>query len=188
MSMDLEMETHGCQCSFAGAFSWFGPLEENIGFEGYFEIEEIFPTNGCFDDKSPLPDLDGKIALVNRGECSFARKVALAERSGAIGVIIVNTLEPNNLFVMGDNSPNRLVGIPSMMIEYGSGEILRACLREQRETLSSNEIWVKFSFKNVPIVETKTISGIQTDFMYQSLGDLKLRIHKEKNLYHLNFL
>ncbi|KAL7466917.1 hypothetical protein ACHAXS_007190 [Conticribra weissflogii] len=42
---------------------------------------------------SSLPPLDGRYVLVERGDCSFEAKVRSAQRLGAAGVVVRNTLE-----------------------------------------------------------------------------------------------
>ena len=63
-------------------------------------------------------DVDGKIALIRRGTCTFVTKVKNAQNAGAIGVVIYDSLGTNP-FTMGgtDNSIN----IPSVMISRTNG-------------------------------------------------------------------
>lgn len=70
-----------------------------------------------------LPDLTGKLAIVNRGTCVFSEKVADAKAAGAIAVIIVNN-------VAGDPSAMARTagyddGIPAVMVSVTDGALLR---------------------------------------------------------------
>ena len=47
------------------------------------------PSHGCSSLTNPK-DMQGKIALLYRGECMFAKKVLNAEQAGAIGAIIID--------------------------------------------------------------------------------------------------
>jgi hypothetical protein len=81
------------------------------------------PNDACdaFD-----PGVAGKIALINRGTCTFALKSAVAQISGAVGVIIVNNA-PTGLPPMGgaDLIPPT---ISSVGITMADGDLLKANL------------------------------------------------------------
>lgn len=66
-------------------------------------------------------DVDGKIAIVRRGECTFVSKVEKAQNAGALAVIVVNN-EPGGTFNMGGTSTS--ITIPSIMISQAQGENL----------------------------------------------------------------
>jgi subtilisin family serine protease len=77
-------------------------------------------TNGC---ASVAAGASGKVALINRGACTFSQKVANAKAAGAIGVIVVNN-------VAGDpTAMARTVGfdddIPAVMISNTDGAAVR---------------------------------------------------------------
>ena len=84
----------------AGPDAWAGALnvgEEVTGDVAYVsaavvaddEFIDDTPVNGCVELGNP-DDVMGKIALVERGVCSFSAKVNWAQEAGAIGVIICN--------------------------------------------------------------------------------------------------
>jgi len=84
---------------------------------------DLFDTqsNGC---ASVDPGASGKLALIDRGTCSFSQKVANAKAAGAIAVVIINN-------VAGDPSAMaRTAGfdddIPAVMISKNDGTALRA--------------------------------------------------------------
>jgi minor extracellular serine protease Vpr len=78
-------------------------------------------SDGC----TSLPaGASGKLAIINRGTCSFSQKVANANQAGAVGVLIVNN-------VAGDPIPMaRTAGfdddLPAVMIGLNEGAALRA--------------------------------------------------------------
>ncbi|HEX2756856.1 MAG TPA: S8 family serine peptidase, partial [Candidatus Limnocylindrales bacterium] len=83
----------------------------------------LFDTaaNGC---AAIAAGASGKVALINRGVCTFSQKVANAKAAGATGVIVVNN-------VAGDpTAMARSVGfdddIPAVMISNTAGAALRA--------------------------------------------------------------
>ncbi|QSX05272.1 S8 family serine peptidase [Sedimentibacter sp. zth1] len=63
-------------------------------------------------------ELDGKLALIQRGEISFAEKVANATSYGAIGAIVYNNKDEDKLFNM---SGTELLSIPSCFIFMQDG-------------------------------------------------------------------
>jgi minor extracellular serine protease Vpr len=84
---------------------------------------DLFDTNsdGC---TSVDPNASGKIAIIDRGTCSFSQKIANGKTAGAAGVIIVNN-------VAGDPIPMaRTEGfdddLPAVMISKDDGAALRA--------------------------------------------------------------
>lgn len=68
---------------------------------------------------------EGRIALVDRGTCTFVSKVQHAEAAGAAGVVIVNNQGDGVLTMGGDSAP---LGIPAVLIGQGDGDRLRAAL------------------------------------------------------------
>jgi subtilisin family serine protease len=71
----------------------------------------------------PLGTLTGKLALINRGACSFSEKIAHAKAAGAIAVVIINN-------VAGDPTAMARTtgfddGIPAVMIGLAEGAALR---------------------------------------------------------------
>ncbi len=108
------------------------------------------PTDGCSGVETPpdpllgisqtianpVPDprLFGKIALIDRGTCSFTNKALFATLSGAIGMIIVNNGD-GNPSAMGNAdvpldivSTDRVYQIPSVMIRRDDGQALKDAL------------------------------------------------------------
>jgi minor extracellular serine protease Vpr len=84
---------------------------------------DLFDTqsDGC---ASVDPGASGKLALINRGTCTFSQKVANAKAAGAVAVIIVNN-------VAGDpTAMARTAGfdddLPAVMIGKNEGAALRA--------------------------------------------------------------
>ena len=68
-------------------------------------------------------DVAGKVALLQRGQVTFAEKVRNAERAGAVAVIISNN-RPGNF--QGDLSGQ--AAIPAVSVSQADGDALRALL------------------------------------------------------------
>ena len=79
-------------------------------------------TDGCspFENED---EIDGAIALIDRGTCLFVEKVANAQEAGADAAIIVNNAG-DGLVVMGGTDP--LIDIPSVFIGQSDGAALAA--------------------------------------------------------------
>ncbi len=74
-------------------------------------------------------DLDGKIAVLRRGQCTFVTKVEAAEEAGAIAVIIVNNVPdaPINLGI--GNGDTTTATIPAGMVTQAVGDAIIAALQ-----------------------------------------------------------
>jgi subtilisin family serine protease len=80
-------------------------------------------TGSTRDACQPLTnaaDIDGNIALIERGGCEFEVKIANAEDAGAIAVVVYNNDGPP-LAMNGDAGS---VGIPAVMIGSADGQVL----------------------------------------------------------------
>lgn len=69
------------------------------------------PTLGC---ESPINDITGKVALIDRGQCEFGLKALNAENEGAIGVIICNF--EDGTIAMGGGAVGAQVTVPVVML------------------------------------------------------------------------
>ena len=82
-------------------------------------------TDGC----SPLNNgaaISGKIALIDRGICTFVSKVKNAQDAGAVGVIIVNNVDASTPPGMGGSDPT--ITIPTVSITRANGDLIKAQL------------------------------------------------------------
>jgi hypothetical protein len=87
------------------------------------------PPCGCgFVQNSE--EVEGRIALMERGDCSFVSKVRRAEEAGAIGAIITDVDKDNDeLFIsMIDDTTDRPVSIPAAFLLGINGHIIKKTL------------------------------------------------------------
>lgn len=82
------------------------------------------PTLGC-NGLTNAAALNGKIALIRRGSCTFAAKISNAQTAGAIAVIIMNNV-PGPAAAIGGTDTS--VTIPSVMISQEDGNLLETAL------------------------------------------------------------
>jgi hypothetical protein len=72
------------------------------------------PSDGCENIQNGA-DVAGKIAMIDRGECSFSLKVFNAQQEGAIAVIICNNQGTGTIEMAGSENAD-LVNIPSVFM------------------------------------------------------------------------
>ena len=86
------------------------------------------PTDGC---EPPLNDLAGKIALIDRGTCSFETKATFAQAAGALGVLFPDSLANMGAYPPGPPDPMLPdPTIPGQGISKADGMILKAALQD----------------------------------------------------------
>lgn len=87
------------------------------------------PGNTSMDGCSPFNNagaISGKIALIDRGVCTFVSKVLNAQNARAIGVIIVNNVDAASPPGMGGSDPS--ITIPTVSITKANGDLIKAQL------------------------------------------------------------
>jgi len=112
---------------YSGSVATFGPEIPEIPITAEIVLvsdASNSPTLGC----GALTNgnaLQGKIALIDRGECTFVSKVQNAQNAGALAVIIANNV-PNGVVQMGGTSST--INIPVIMITQAHGNLIKAQL------------------------------------------------------------
>lgn len=104
----------------------FGPALTSGGVTGQVVLaNDTFgnPTNAC---EAMSGSLAGKIALVDRGTCTFTVKVKNCQNAGAIGVIVADSLPGCPPVGMGGTDAT--ITIPSVRITQSDGATLKANL------------------------------------------------------------
>lgn len=74
-------------------------------------------------------EVAGKIALVDRGQCSFTKKFNNAIAAGAIAAVIVDDEDSALPFAMGGGDPGS-VAIPGVMIRKQDGQLIKNALAQ----------------------------------------------------------
>jgi hypothetical protein len=78
--------------------------------------------------------VNGKIALIDRGTCTFPEKVKTAQNAGAIGVIIADNVAGSPPPDLGGADPT--ITIPSVRITLADGNTFKGALRFRSRTRS----------------------------------------------------
>ena len=82
------------------------------------------PNDGC-ETLINAAALNGKIALIDRGNCTFVLKVEAAQNAGAVAVIIANNVAGSPTTMGGFSGT---ITIPSIMISQADGQAIKARL------------------------------------------------------------
>lgn len=86
---------------------------------------------GCTSSSIEATLADGKVLVLRRGGCSFAKKSNVAALSGAKGVICVNSSDDNDLVPSSEGEDNNLKAlVPLVLVSNSTGELLEQMLRD----------------------------------------------------------
>lgn len=88
------------------------------------EMAAATPLDACTQITN---DVSGKIALIQRGICTFTTKVRNAENQGAIGVIVFNNTDDPPIAMAHDGTEPR-PDIPAVMVSQADGEAIAAAV------------------------------------------------------------
>lgn len=131
------------------ATAGFGPQTFNLTGDLVVAADGTAPVgDGC---QTITNSVAGKIAIIDRGNCTFATKVSNAQTAGAIGVLIVQNTAgaPTN---MGSDPliPAASTTIPVLMISQADGNTLKAAVAGGTVSLNMqrNAISVTSDFDN----------------------------------------
>jgi len=73
----------------------------------------------------PANDVNGKIVIIDRGNCSFVEKVFGAQLGGAAGVIVVNNVDGAPIAMGGSDGTTNAIVIPAVMVSKADGEAIK---------------------------------------------------------------
>ena len=112
----------------------FGPAPSSPGVTAeVMPVVDTAPDTGqaCANPLSPLnaAAINGKIALVDRGTCTFVAKAAACQAAGAVGVIIANNVAGSPPPGLGGADPT--ITIPVVSVTQADGATLRAALAKR---------------------------------------------------------
>lgn len=107
----------------------FGPMIE--------DGETIFGELVLADQGAPMPrlacrelqnpdEIEGNIAVVDRGECPFTEKARNAQDAGAIGVVVINNVPGGPIQMGGEDAT---IAIPAVMVDIVLGRKIRRRIR-----------------------------------------------------------
>jgi hypothetical protein len=106
----------------------FGPQLGDLVVTGNLVLVDDGVGTGS-DACSPLVNgsqVDGNIALIDRGTCAFVDKALAAEAAGAIAVVIVNNVTGSTPPPLGGTDPG--LTIPTVSVTLADGNLLKGAL------------------------------------------------------------
>ena len=106
------------EANFTPALTDVGPIEGEL----VLVDDDVDTTSDGCDSLVNADEVSGKIAFVQRGECTFEIKVANAEDAGAVAVVVYNLA--GDPIVM--NGTEDSAGIPAVMIGQAEGNLILA--------------------------------------------------------------
>lgn len=118
--------------SFTAIPAAFGATITTTGFTGDLVLIEANVNSssqcnpcGCGTGAGvglpPNNDVNGKIVLIKRGDCSFIEKVMGAQMGGATGVIVYNNIPGAGPLAMGGDETGNAITIPAAMVSFEDG-------------------------------------------------------------------
>jgi large repetitive protein len=112
--------------SYTHQTAFFGPTNFNTTAALLLATDQggADPNDAC---ETVTGNVAGKIALVNRGNCTLESKVLRAQQAGAVGVLIANN-QGGGLPPMGDDNATTGVTIGSFGISQSNGNALKTAL------------------------------------------------------------
>jgi hypothetical protein len=100
----------------------FGPALFSPGITG--NVVQASPADGC-SALANAGSISGKIALIDRGTCTFVTKVKNAQNAGATGVIVANNVVDG---LQGMGGTDATISIPSVLISLADGNSIKSQL------------------------------------------------------------
>lgn len=113
---------------YTNAVAGFGPSLPAVPITAdvVLAADGVSPVNDACEPLVNAAAIDGRIALVDRGQCTFISKVLALQAAGALAVIVVNNV-PGSPIGMGGTGGDDIV-IPSVMISQADGNIIKQAL------------------------------------------------------------
>jgi len=96
-------------------------------FIDHMDVCDPLPAN--YFQSDPLDESTKKIALVERGTCTFVHKVKNCQKAGAKGVVVYNNVN-DPLPIMADDGTADSVTIPSIIISKMDGLVLKSNVQD----------------------------------------------------------
>jgi hypothetical protein len=114
------------------------PLSEISSLKG--EVIAVGYADKDFD-QALKDQINGKVALVDRGRVTFSEKIQRAQEAGAIAIIVVNNTEGEPISMGGEGKFN----IPGVMITKAAGTTIKSHLAvtvDLKSTLKVDKPWL----------------------------------------------
>lgn len=122
--------------SFFGFPAGFGPVISSTPITADLVLvqddnasDSTNPLDAC-DNLTNTNEINGKIAVIERGDCTFVSKIQKAQNAGALAVIMINNVTGDPITMGGDTSS---ITIPSVMLSLLDGVSLINALQNNTD-------------------------------------------------------
>ncbi|NEV94537.1 T9SS type A sorting domain-containing protein [Psychroflexus sp. YR1-1] len=88
------------------------------------------------EDLTNAAELDQKIVIIKRGNCTFVSKIEKAQAAGALAVIMVNNTAGDPIIMGGEDTG---ITIPSIMVSQANGEAIIQALQNEESVTGALE-------------------------------------------------
>ncbi len=154
----------GTRIPYGDSNSSYPTVSGGADFDKFFNGKtlEYVPVGGFGtpDDFAAAGELTGKLALVGRGEITFAEKAANAAAAGAVGLIVVDN-QADKQAALNLRMDLTDATIPAVIISSENGTILRSA-KDKRVTLKEGEAFTSYTRKT-PSISDNTAYGSTTE-------------------------
>ena len=127
--------------TYQGSAAGFGPSLSETGLTADVVLADdgSGTTSDACQALANASEVAGRIALVDRGTCTFVTKVRNCQTAGAVAVIVANNVA-GGTFAMGGDGTQADIVIPSLMITQGDGTTIKGALPGVNATVSENPL------------------------------------------------
>jgi hypothetical protein len=139
--------------NIVASFANFGRIPYGYIYTGkfFYDIKNKDAEQACkplafFDN-----ELDKDIVMVDRGNCTFVKKIKnLASKGAKAGIVVNNRAGTIGDFMMMDDGTGSDIEIPSVLISQEDGEIIKNFIRENANDIDLiQKIHVSIDFEMV---------------------------------------
>ena len=127
---------HTIELAMDGFSQTLKPLAFEYSVNGNVSSEVVPAGLGKVNEMKNL-DLDGKIALLQRGEISFVEKISNVSAKGAVGVIIYNNTVDK---ILGSLGAENKADVPAVLLTQEEGKALMGHLKKHPDAKTSLKI------------------------------------------------
>lgn len=148
--------------TYGAAVGDFATVTNNLTAPlGVVSTPTVVAATGLGDACTPLVagSLNGTIALLSRGNCTFAAKVRNAQNAGAAAVLVVNNRAGDPSAMAGDGSSS----IPAYMVGLPDGIALRNAGAGTSTTISATQSYFQTAYGNI-MADFSSLGPTDVDF------------------------
>lgn len=127
-------------------FAWWAGQQDSPGTACSSRLGSLTPP-----DPTPAVSVDGKIALIARGDCTFTSKIRNAQNAGAVGVVIYNNVAGDPVAMGHDGTT--FPTVPAVMVSNAQGVAMREWYQQfNNATVRVDPTFAEFRTPNADII------------------------------------